>query len=743
MGFRPFVYRIAVRTGLAGFVRNLGDAGVEIEVEGPAGDVKSFLSALRDEAPPLAEIAELQVEERPPTGEKGFRILASRDGGEGGGTIPPDIATCDRCLADIDDPKSRYCGYWATSCTDCGPRFTVIEALPYDRPRTSMRDFPMCEECRREYTDPLDRRYHAQTIACPKCGPRLAYIEGGREIEGEPIGLAAAALREGKIVAIKGIGGTHLACDATQEEVVAELRRRLSRPGQPFALMAPLPLVREFAEVSPEAEKLLRSPRRPIVVLEEKPGYLAPAVAPGLHTVGVMLPYSGLHHLLFRQLHFPLVMTSANFPGRPMLIESERVVSELSGIADAFLVHNRRIVARCDDSVVRFAAGAPVFLRRSRGWVPEPISLDLGEEPLLALGAELNVAFALYHRGKVYLSQHIGNVAHLETLEFLREAIEHLLAITGAPRPRRIACDLHPAFATTKLARELGEPVPVQHHVAHVAGLAAEWDVDEIVGIAADGYGYGEDGTAWGGEVIVWRKGHAKRAGSLVEVPMPGGDLATLRPGRMAASYLIAAGLDPQDSGPTPRELAAVRFQIERGLNCPYTTSAGRFLDAVSAWLGICKERTYEGEPAMRLEAAAAAGHPLVIEPSIREGKGRLLLDTVEIFRSLVELREGGASVADLAATAQAALARGLARIAIRVARRHGIRAVGLTGGVAVNDRIASAVREEVEKAGLKYLQHRKVPPGDGGIAFGQLYQAAHTLSPLALGLRGRGSPLR
>ena len=726
VGFRPFVYRIAVRSGLAGFVRNLGDAGVEIEVEGPAGNVKSFLSALRDEAPPLAEIAELRVEECPPTGERGFRILASRDGGEGGGTIPPDIATCDRCLADIDAPGSRYHGYWATSCTDCGPRFTVIEALPYDRPRTAFRDFPMCDDCRREYTDPLDRRYHAQTIACPKCGPRLTYIEGGQEIEGEPIGLAAAALRAGKVVAIKGLGGTHLACDATREETVAELRRRLSRPGQPYALMATSDMIEHFAAPTEEEWKLLRSPRRPIVVLEEKPGYLAPSVAPGLHTVGVMLPYSGLHHLLFKRINFPLVMTSANFPGRPMLIENEEIIRKLAGVADGFLLHNRRIVARCDDSVVRLSAGVPTFLRRSRGWVPQPIPLDLGEEPLLALGAELNVAFALYHRGKVYLSQHIGNVAHLDTLEFLREAIRHLLTITGAPMPRRIACDLHPGFATARLASELGEPVPVQHHVAHVAGLAVEWDVDEIVGIAADGYGYGEDGMAWGGEVLVWEGGRYRRAGSLTPVPLPGGDLATLRPGRMAASYLIAAGLDPQDSGLSPRELAAVRLQIERNLNCPLTTSAGRFLDAVSAWLGLCQERTYEGEPAMRLEAAAAAGCPFKIEPPIRERKGRLLLDTVEIFRSLVELREGGASAADIAATAQDALARGLVRIAVRVARECGIRAVGLTGGVAVNDRIASAVREEVEGAGLAFLSHQKVPPGDGGIALGQLCQAAY-----------------
>ena len=728
MGFRPFIYRIAVRRGLSGYVRNLGDAGVEIEVEGTRGALEDFLRALREEAPPLAEIEGVSVEEIPPNGDRGFRIERSREGGGSGGTIPPDIATCERCLSDIDDPKSRYHNYWATSCTDCGPRFTVIESLPYDRPRTSMRDFPMCEDCRREYGDPLDRRYHAQTIACPKCGPKLFYLEDGREVPGDPIERAAAALKTGRIVAIKGIGGTHLACDATREDVVAELRRRLGRPGQPFALMAPLELVRKFAEVTPEAEKILRSPRRPIVILPKRNGKLAPSVAPGLHTVGFMLPYSGLHHLLFKKIDFPLVMTSANFPGSPMLVENERILAELPGVADGFLLHDRRIVARCDDSVVRFAAGKPVFLRRSRGWVPEPVRIDLGEEPLLALGAELNVTVGLYHRGKAFLSQHIGNVEHLETEEFLREALEHLLRITGAKLPKTVACDLHPVFATTRIAEELGERViRVQHHVAHVAGLAGEHGLKELVGIAIDGYGYGADGSAWGGEVIAWRRGEWRRAGSLAPVPMPGGDLATLRPGRMAAAFLHAAGLDPAESGLSQKELELVLFQIERGLNCPETTSAGRFLDAVAAWLGICGERTYEGEPAMKLEAVAAAGKPLPLELPIEERAGRLVLDTIAIFRELHRLRRTGASVPDLAATAQEALAKGLARIAIRVAREEGIGAVGLTGGAAVNDRIARAVKREVESAGLPYFQHGRIPPGDGGISFGQLVQASHS----------------
>jgi hydrogenase maturation protein HypF len=440
-----------------------------------------------------------------------------------------------------------------------------------------------------------------------------------------------------------------------------------------------------------------------------------------------VLPYSGLHHLLLGRLDFPLVMTSGNLHGRPMLTENARILRELSGIVDGFLLHDRRIVVRCDDSVVRVTAGVPVFLRRSRGWVPEPIPMDLGEEPLLALGGQQQVCFALYHQGRVFLSQYIGDTEHLETLEFLKGALAHLLRITGVPKPRKIACDLHPGFTTTRLGAELGEVIPVQHHVAHVAALAGEWGAQALVGIAADGYGFGEDGGAWGGEVIAWERGGWHRAGSLRPVPMPGGDLATLRPGRMAASFLVAAGLDPEGSGLSSTELKIVKFQIERGINCPVTTSAGRFLDAVAAWLGICRERTYEGEPAMRLEAVAAQGHPFPIPTSPKEGEGRILLDTVAIFRSLVELGARGASREDLAATAQAALARGLAQMAIQAAKERGNPAIGLTGGVAVNDAIARAVRALVEGAGLQFLSANKVPPGDGGLSFGQLVQAAYS----------------
>ncbi len=730
VGFRPFVYRTALHHGLAGFVRNLGDAGVEIEVEGQPHKIEQFVDDLLHRAPPLARVAHVEQYDLVPLGKETFQILPSKDGGEGQGTIPPDVATCSACVEDIFSPQSRFHRYWATSCTDCGPRFTVIEGLPYDRPRTAFRDFPFCPSCEREYKDPADRRYHAQTIACPVCGPRLRFVREGREVEGDPVQRAVDALKGGEIVAIKGLGGTHLACDATREEVVAELRRRLGRPGQPFALMAREDLVEKFAAPTAQEWELLRSFRRPIVVLPQRQGYLAPSVAPGLHTVGVMLPYTGLHHLLFEQLDFPLVMTSANFPGRPMLIADERILAELAGVADSFLLHNRRIVARCDDSVVRVAARAPVFLRRSRGWVPEPIPVDLGEEPLLALGGDLNVTVGVYHRGQAHLSQHIGNTEHVETEEFLVEALQHLLRLLHIPQPRNIACDLHPRFATSRLAQQLGEPIPVQHHVAHVAGLAAEHGLSALVGIAADGYGYGLDGQAWGGEVILWREGKFERKGSLRPVPLPGGDLATLRPGRMAASFLQAAGLDPRASGLSQRELQAVLLQIDRQLNCPFTTGAGRFLDAVAAWLGICRERTYEGEPAMKLEAAAARGRPLGLTAPIVPGPDRLLVDTVALFRGLAEAREQGARPHDIAATAQEAMARGLAEVAVHTARTAGVEDIGLTGGVAVNHAIAATVQEVVEKAGFRFRSHRAVPPGDGGLAFGQLAQAAWLLRP-------------
>lgn len=736
VGFRPFVYRIAVGHGLTGSVKNLGDAGVEIIVEGSSGQIAQFLEDLERRKPPLAEIAELRIEELPLDGRAlgPFRIEPSQVSEGSSGTIPPDTAICDECLEDIRS-SARYRGYWATSCTNCGPRFTTIRGLPYDRERTSFAEFPLCPSCAREYTDPLDRRHHAQTIACPECGPKL-YFNGSPE--GDPIVKAAQALEGGRIVAIKGLGGTHLACDATREEVVLKLRQRLARPAQPFALMATAEQLPRIAEVSEAEWAMLRSPRRPIIVLNKgRASPLAPSVAPGLHNVGLMLPYTGLHYLLFERLDFPLVMTSANMPGRPMLIEDREILSRLRGIADDFLLHDREIVARCDDSVLRLHHTGRRFIRRSRGWVPTPIELDLGEEPLLALGAELNNTFTLYLQGRCYLSQHIGHVDDLETFEFLREALDHLLRITGAALPKVIASDLHPQFLTTKLAEELGEEVVrVQHHHAHIAAVLAEYGLERAVGLALDGVGYGSDGRIWGGEVIIADRADFKRFGGLRSVPMPGGDLATRFPTRMAAGFLYAAGLhDTELKGMlkehlhfrSPAEMELVAKQLETGLNVFWTSSTGRFLDAVSALLGISSERTYEGEPAMKLEAAARGGRIIDLELPFTEEDGRRVLDTPRLFFRLLELK-ARQSAGDLAATAQWALAAGLARLAIEAAQKDGLKDIALGGGVAYNEAIADTIKDEIEKAGLRLYVNEKVPCGDGGISFGQAVVAGARL---------------
>ncbi len=727
VGFRPFVYRLATELGLGGTVCNRGDAGVEIVVEGPDVRLVEFVEALRGRAPQLARVERIDAEALDPIGETAFAIAPSREVEGAGGALPPDTAICSECVDDVRG-SGRYAGYWATSCTDCGPRFTVIEGLPYDRPLTSMREFPLCPACAAEYTDPLNRRYHAQTTACPVCGPRLAFDDE----ESDALERGAAALLAGKVVAMKGLGGTHLACQARDAAAAMRLRQRLGRSGQPFAVMAREQDVESLAAPDPEEWALLRRPERPIVAVRCRAGVLPAGIAPGLDSVGLLLPYSGLQILLLDRVKGPIVLTSANLPGRPMWTENAEIREKSRGIADHVLAHDRRIVARCDDSVVRRAGGRTVFIRRSRGYTPERFPIDLGAEPLLALGPETGVTFALYSDRAITLSQHIGSVDNLETFEFLRQAIDHLVRLAGVGAIRRIACDLHPQFMTSHLARALageagGEVIPVQHHAAHVAAVMAEHRLDEAVGVVLDGYGYGADGAPWGGEIFVARDRQMTRVGSLRPVPLPGGDLATRHPLRAAAGYLAAAGVigERLRARLVARGLDAVVVdtvvqQIARGVNAPETTSAGRFLDAVAAWLGVCRERTYEGEPAMRLEAAARGGRAIEVPVSVHERESRLEVDLVTPFAALVELEANGATVADLAATAQMLLARGTADAAIRIAQQHRIHTVGLSGGVAVNDAIASEFRRRIEAAGLDMKTNEGVPCGDGGVSFGQ-----------------------
>jgi len=730
VGFRPFIYRRAVAEGLVGSVRNLGDAGVEVLIEGEKNDLDAFLSSLRREQPPMARIASVTVEPCEPEGEAAFKIVASETVERVGGSLPADTGICDACTVDLLG-TSRYQDYWATSCTDCGPRFTVIEALPYDRPRTSMRDFPMCAACERAYTDPLDRRYHAQTIACSTCGPRLRFDRS----TDRPIDRAADALRSGRIVAIKGIGGTHLACDASNLQAVAALRGRLGRSEQPYAVMADEAMIERFALVGAEERRLLRSPQRPIVLLSKAREGLSSSISPGLHTVGVMLPYTGLHVLLFDRLDAPLVMTSANLPGKPMLVDNAEIEERLKGVADHVLLHDRRIVARCDDSVTRRSGGTTLFIRRSRGYVPERFRIDLGAETILATGPETGVTFALYDAGSLTVSQHIGSVDNLETYAFFRAAIADRFRLTGVSKPAVYACDLHPRFLTSDYAREEAERhggrlVRVQHHAAHLISVMAERGIEEAVGIILDGVGHGLDGTSWGGEILVARDRIMDRVGSIDPIGLPGGDRGTRYPLRAAAALLVAAGFDHGEierqlsaRGMPRQEAAIVLVQIERGLNTPQTTSAGRFLDAVASWLGVCRRCTYEGEPAMRLEAAAISGQDHGIAPRIRTANGRRLLNTIEAFGVLVEMAESH-PVCDVAATAQLFLAKGTAKMAVGIARERGIETIVLSGGVAYNNAISCAIRERVEKAGLSFATNEAVPPGDGGVSFGQAIYA-------------------
>lgn len=791
VGFRPFVYRRATAHDLHGTVRNLGDAGVHIELEGPADAIDGFLHDLREDPPPLSRVETIDVECRVVSKPEfdAFEILASRtdsDSDSDGGTIPPDTTVCEQCLADIHDPESRYHDYWATSCVDCGPRFTVIESLPYDRPTTSMAAFPMCEDCAAEYETPADRRYHAQTIACPQCGPRVRFgrgpgssaeadsrrsdtatddtAEGRDEFPGTLVSptdgrrgvqAAADAIADGEVVVLKGIGGAHLACDAGDDDAVQRLRERTGRPTKPFALMAPdIDSVESFADLSETERTELRSYRRPILLVETADDTpIAPGVAPGLHTVGVMLPYSGVHHLLFGHLDGPVVLTSANLPGRPMLTENHRLVEGLAGVADGFLLHDRRIVARCDDSVARVVDGERRLIRRSRGYAPTPVPLPgTPDELVLGVGPELDVTPAILHAGECYLTQYVGDVDDLDTFAYFEDAINHLLDVTGLDHPPVVAHDEHPTFNTTHYAERLveggsaTEAVPVQHHHAHAASVLGEHDRDRAIAVTVDGVGYGPDGTVWGGEVLDASRADYERVGGLAPVPMPGGDLATRHPGRLVAGLLHEA--DVRKSGPpSPERLeskltrlgvgfpdgveerALVCQQLDAGVNTPTTSSAGRFLDAVSALLDICTERTYEGEPAMKLEAAAAGGTPGELDvPRTTVANGRPVVDTPRVFGVLVDRLADGAPAADVAATAQEAVAVGLADLAVETAREREQNAVVLSGGVAYNDHIARRIRERVTRADLEFLTNQRVPAGDGGIGYGQVTVVAALL---------------
>ncbi|OPX67821.1 MAG: Acylphosphatase [Methanoregulaceae archaeon PtaB.Bin056] len=724
VGFRPFVYATAIALGIRGFVKNRGS---EVEIQASGDQFEEFLERV-SRGPPLSRIDRVEVVPDPGPFPDDFSIQAS-ESGTLSGMIPPDIAICEECLDDIRDLNGRYSGYWCTSCVNCGPRYSIIRDLPYDRERTTMDAFPMCPECSREYHDPSCRRHHAQTIACASCGPRLRLLdrEGNELSFRDIISETARLLDAGYIVAIRGIGGFHLACI---ESSAAELKRRLGRSEQPFAVMVRLDAIDRIAVLTAEDRMILESCQRPIVVLEKRDPD-AHADISNLHTIGCMLPYTGLHHLLFSRLSHPLlIMTSANMPGYPMITGIDIAMARMHGHVDFFLTHDRQIENRCDDSVVRDG----FIIRLSRGMAPKRTAIDLGASSILAVGPELNANVTIYRDGFCTTSPHVGNVRNPQTYAYLQETIENLGRLLGADF-RYIAHDAHPQFLSTRYARELAELhgaelVPVQHHQAHIAATTTA----PCIGIAIDGVGYGEDGTIWGGEVFAGSIPRYERVGHLEVVPMPGGDLATRFPERMLYGILPEQSVGEllASRGWTDVELSVLDAQLTRGINIVPTSSTGRVLDAAAALLGICRERTYDGEPAMKLESFAAGGkaEPWDLE-YVRIGGRRVLSTRSLMQRAMAETErvkdQNQRAMRSIAASFQFNLARGIAGIAIHAAFEKDIPIVALSGGVAYNRAIRETIRNLVTGSGLEFRMNPEYPLGDGCISYGQCIYAGLT----------------
>jgi len=729
VGFRPWIYHLALQHQLRGFVRN-STLGVTIDVEGSADSLVEFEAEFHSHPPPLAHIDEITIEDLEHFNYTDFRILESKDAAGEFVLVPPDIATCPDCLADLQDPANRRYRYPFTNCTNCGPRYTIIRDIPYDRPKTTMVDFAQCPDCEREYHDPANRRFHAQPNACPRCGPWVELWDREKMIgdRAAAIDHARQLLRSGAILAIKGLGGFHLACDGTNDEAVSQLRERKRRTAKPFALMAPnLDSVAEFCMLNDRERAALTGIRRPIVLLERRhPSRISPQVAPGTHTLGVMLPYTPLHHLLFEEPGFEaLVMTSGNVSEEPIAYRNEERSTRLHPLADFFLLHNRKIHTRADDSVVRVFEDRERTVRRSRGFAPLPIDLGYEVKPVLACGGELKNTFCLTKEHYAILSQHIGDLENLETLEFFEEVLDHMKRFFRV-EPRAIAHDLHPQYLTTRFALQLPdvEKIGVQHHHAHVAACMAENRLREkVIGVALDGTGYGTDGKIWGGEFLVCDFGGFERRFHFRYVPLPGGDTAIRQPWRVALSYLRDADLQPLhtlDRVPV-NERQVVEAMLTRGINAVDTSSCGRLFDAVSAILGIRLETSYEGQAAIELEALAA--------PEITDSYPFALTDITVDFRETIR-----ALVRDIGEPHRASacfhntVAEAIAEACRRLAQADRIQRVCLSGGTFQNLYLLKRTVQLLRSAGLEVYLHAKVPPNDGGLCLGQAMVANATL---------------
>ncbi len=726
VGFRPFVHNLAHRFRLGGWVANDG-RGVVIEAEGEPPAVAAFLAALRAEAPPLAVIDAITAEARPPEGAREFAIVASGPAEARHALISPDVATCPDCRAEIADPADRRYRYPFTNCTNCGPRYTIIEDVPYDRVRTTMAAFAMCPACRAEYGDPANRRFHAQPNACPVCGPAYRLLDkDGRPLPGDPLAEARRLVAAGKVAAVKGIGGYHLACDALNAGAVAALRARKVREDKPFAVMAgSLAAIRARCLVDAAEEELLSGAARPIVLLAKGEGYdLAAAVAPGNPYVGMMLPYAPVHWLLLEPGDV-WVMTSGNASDEPIAYEDDDALARLAGIADFFLVHNRPIFCRADDSVARVFAGRPYILRRSRGFAPAPVRLKNPGPPVLACGDELKNAFCLTRGDLAFMSAHVGDLENMATYNAYTDAIAHYERLFDV-RPEAVAHDLHPEYLATKYAMDCGLPrVGVQHHHAHIAAVLAEHgESGPVIGVAFDGTGYGADGRLWGGEFLLADLKDYTRLAHLAYLPLPGGAKAIREPWRLAAWVLYdlyGAAFVTKDI-PFTRQLPPgwelLLDAAAKGLNAPLSSGAGRLFDAAAALLGIRGTINYEGQAAVELELAAAGTRGRVLPYDITAGEPAAV-DFRPAFAAMADALARGAPAAGLAADFHATLADAVASVVRRLAAACGVRKVALSGGVFQNVTLLGQVAGLLEND-FTVLLHRRVPANDGGLALGQ-----------------------
>ena len=729
VGFRPLVFRLAAELGLTGWVRNT-PAGVELELQGREEQLAGFICRLQAELPPLAAISSLESCDLPASdNETGFVILPSSDGRREA-QIAPDSALCADCLRELVDPAGRRYRHPFITCTNCGPRWTIVTGIPYDRPLTTMAGFPLCPACEAEYCNPLDRRFHAQPIACPDCGPRLSLIPQ----HDDPLGQAIALLQQGKIVAVKGLGGYHLAVDAANNEAVARLRQRKQRDEKPFAVMVPdLATARQLAELSGLEERLLAGAEAPVVIVRRRADSpVTMLVAPGSQWIGLMLAYTPLHQLLFADSDLKaLVMTSANASDEPMIAADQDAQEKLSKIADAVLTHNRAIQVRTDDSVLRIFQGRPLFYRRSRGYVPRPVLLPFECGTILAVGAELKNTVCLTRGKQAFLSQHIGDLKNEATLDTFRQTISHLRTIMEI-RPELVACDQHPDYLSTRYAEELGlSLVRVQHHHAHMASCMAENGLEgDLIGVIFDGTGLGDDGTVWGGEFLVGGYEAVQRAGHLKQVRLPGGDAAAREPWRMAAAWLYGTLGEAVWQLPGMPVLADIERQLlqamlGRGINAPFTSSAGRLFDAAAFLAGAATRNSFDGQVGMALEALAETVTAAELLPWHLQPGLPFQLDPAPMLLALVERISAGEAAAGLAWAFHASLAAAVTDACALARAATGFTRVVLSGGVFQNRLLSELVYTYLLKQGFEVFTHRLVPPNDGGIALGQAAIAA------------------